>query len=109
MCLFRIAELSGGKILIDGINTSDLPLSKLRSAIEIVPQNPVLFKGPVRKYLDPHAEFPTIAGHPAFSVDFYDIAGIGVPAVAAEYEAAGHRMRRNHFNLFLSIHLRPDP
>ena len=57
MCLFRIAELSAGSILIDGVDVSTLTLSCLRSAIEIVPQNPVLFKGSIRAYIDPFDEY----------------------------------------------------
>jgi ATP-binding cassette, subfamily C (CFTR/MRP), member 1 len=57
MCLMRIAELHHGKIMIDGVDTSTLSLECLRSAIQIVPQTPVLFKGSVRSYLDPFGEY----------------------------------------------------
>lgn len=57
MSLFRIAELSHGKILIDDIDISKISLDCLRSSIEIVPQNPVLFSGKIRDYLDPLKEF----------------------------------------------------
>ena len=57
MSLFRIAELSHGQILIDGVDISSLSLPSLRSAVEIVPQAPVLFKGTIRHYLDPFDEY----------------------------------------------------
>eukprot|EP01035_Chromulina_nebulosa_P017141 gene17141-22655_t len=57
MSLLRIAELSSGAVLIDGIDCSMISLKDLRSSIEIVPQNPVLFKGSLRCYLDPFNEY----------------------------------------------------
>jgi len=36
--LFRIIEAAGGKIVIDGIDISDLALHALRSRITIIPQ-----------------------------------------------------------------------
>lgn len=57
MSLFRIAELSGGAIYIDGINIQIIQLKVLRSNIEIIPQNPVLFKGRLRLCLDPLQRF----------------------------------------------------
>merc|ERR1711973_728879 len=51
--LFRIIEAAGGKIVIDGIDISDLALHALRSRITIIPQDPVLFSGSLRMNLDP--------------------------------------------------------
>jgi len=50
--LFRLA-LTEGKILIDGINVDTVSLNRLRSSISIIPQEPVLFSGTIRKNLDP--------------------------------------------------------
>ncbi|XP_060681943.1 multidrug resistance-associated protein 4 isoform X2 [Hemiscyllium ocellatum] len=50
--LFRLAEPEG-KIIIDGIVTSELGLHDLRNSMSIIPQDPVLFTGTVRKNLDP--------------------------------------------------------
>lgn len=51
--LYRILEANSGKILIDGVDISTLPLSRLREALAIIPQDPVLFRGTIRKNLDP--------------------------------------------------------
>ncbi|XP_044005682.1 multidrug resistance-associated protein 1-like [Aphidius gifuensis] len=53
LALFRIIEAASGKILIDGIDISKLSLSKLRSKLTIIPQDPVLFGGSLRMNLDP--------------------------------------------------------
>uniref|UniRef100_A0A3B5PXI0 Multidrug resistance-associated protein 4-like n=1 Tax=Xiphophorus maculatus TaxID=8083 RepID=A0A3B5PXI0_XIPMA len=50
--LFRLAEPQG-KIYIDGVVTSDLGLHDLRQKMSIIPQDPVLFTGSMRKNLDP--------------------------------------------------------
>ncbi|KAF7996692.1 hypothetical protein HCN44_002338 [Aphidius gifuensis] len=50
--LFRLAYIDG-KIEIDGIDTGEIGLHDLRSKISIIPQEPFLFAGRLRKNLDP--------------------------------------------------------
>lgn len=50
--LFRLAKLEGS-VIIDDVDTSNISLQKLRSKISIIPQEPVLFSGTIRRNLDP--------------------------------------------------------
>lgn len=56
--LYRLVDLSSGKILIDGVDISKIGLHELRSNLAIIPQDPVLFQGTLRKNLDPFDELP---------------------------------------------------
>ncbi|XP_022255531.1 ATP-binding cassette sub-family C member 9-like [Limulus polyphemus] len=53
MGLFRLLNISDGKIRIDGVNVTDIPLSTLRTKLSIIPQDAVMFSGTVRENLDP--------------------------------------------------------
>ncbi|KAK7601741.1 hypothetical protein V9T40_009182 [Parthenolecanium corni] len=55
--LFRLAE-NEGQIRIDGLDINKLGLHEVRSKISIIPQEPVLFSGTMRKNLDPFDEYP---------------------------------------------------
>ncbi len=52
MSLLGSLSVPYGKILIDGINIQHVPLTRLRQAIAYVPQDPVLFLGPLRDSID---------------------------------------------------------
>lgn len=51
--IYRLCELSSGKISIDGVDISNLGLHQLRSKLSIIPQESVLFRGDIRRNLDP--------------------------------------------------------
>eukprot|EP00743_Colponemidia_sp_Colp-15_P007019 GILK01007575.1.p1 GENE.GILK01007575.1~~GILK01007575.1.p1 ORF type:complete len:1529 (-),score=302.56 GILK01007575.1:186-4727(-) len=57
VALFRIAELSEGRIDIDGLNIAELGLHDLRSRLTIIMQEPVLFSGTMRYNLDPFGRY----------------------------------------------------
>ena len=51
--IFRLTEPDGDGIIIDGVDTRSIGLHDLRKKISIIPQEPVLFSGTIRKNLDP--------------------------------------------------------
>ncbi|KAG9335558.1 hypothetical protein JZ751_004461 [Albula glossodonta] len=53
--LFRLAEPEG-RIFVDGVLTSEIGLHDLRQKMSIIPQDPVLFTGTMRKNLDPFSQ-----------------------------------------------------
>merc|ERR1712123_4370 len=53
--LFRLAEPSGS-IMVDGVEVLQLGLDDLRSKLSIIPQDPLLFTGSLRRNLDPFEE-----------------------------------------------------
>ncbi|KAL5019777.1 hypothetical protein ScPMuIL_002669 [Solemya velum] len=53
LSLFRLVEAASGSISIDGQRISEIGLHDLRTKITILPQDPVLFSGSLRKNLDP--------------------------------------------------------
>jgi ATP-binding cassette, subfamily C (CFTR/MRP), member 1 len=53
VALYRMAEISEGKILVDSIDCSCVNLNKLRTSMAIIPQEPVMFGGTLRTNLDP--------------------------------------------------------
>jgi len=51
--LFRLCDLTEGKIIIDGQDIKDLGLHCLRKSIAFIPQMPFLLQGTIRENLDP--------------------------------------------------------
>eukprot|EP00536_Pseudo-nitzschia_multiseries_P002508 jgi/Psemu1/235755/estExt_Genewise1.C_340013 len=51
--LTRLSEPDSGKIILDGVDIATVGLTKLRSKIAIIPQDPVLFSGTIRTNMDP--------------------------------------------------------
>lgn len=47
--IFRVARIEG-QVLIDDIDTAKLQLKDLRKRVAIIPQDPVLFSGTLRRY-----------------------------------------------------------
>nr|XP_018902692.1 PREDICTED: multidrug resistance-associated protein 7 [Bemisia tabaci] len=56
VALFRMVELTSGKIVIDAVNIAKLSLKQLRSQLAIIPQNPFIFSGSIRENIDPLTE-----------------------------------------------------
>ncbi|KAJ8926776.1 hypothetical protein NQ314_020826 [Rhamnusium bicolor] len=54
--IFQLTD-TDGEILIDELNISNIGLHDLRSKISIIPQEPVLFSGTMRKNLDPFDDY----------------------------------------------------
>ena len=55
--LFRILEASKGKILIDGVDISEIGLELLRENISLIPQDPKLIEGTLRENIDPLGKY----------------------------------------------------
>ncbi len=51
LALLRTLHVSQGRVLIDGVDIQQVPHTRLRQAIAYVPQDPVLFLGPLRDSL----------------------------------------------------------
>jgi len=57
MSLFRVHELTSGRILLDGQDISQIGLQLLRKSLTIIPQQPLLLKrGSLRRNLDPFGD-----------------------------------------------------
>ncbi|KAF8955330.1 multidrug resistance-associated ABC transporter [Flammula alnicola] len=57
LSFFRFVEAAQGRILIDGIDTSKIGLTDLRSRLTIIPQDPTILSGSLRSTLDVFDEY----------------------------------------------------
>jgi ATP-binding cassette subfamily C (CFTR/MRP) protein 4 len=55
--ILRLTVPEAGRIVIDGVDASCIPLTRLRRAIGLIPQDPHLTEGSVRKNLDPFNQY----------------------------------------------------
>lgn len=53
MSIFRMIELTGGTVTVDGVDLARLPRREIRARINGVSQDSLLFKGSVRTNADP--------------------------------------------------------
>ena len=51
MALFRLLEITQGRISIDGVNVRQIPLEILRSRLSAIPQDVIMFSGTIRYFL----------------------------------------------------------
>ena len=59
VALFRLTEIESGRITLDGVDLSKIPLAEVRgrkNGMTIIMQDPVLFAGTLRECLDPFGE-----------------------------------------------------
>ena len=61
LALSRIVEICGGRILIDGVNISEIDINQVRKVITVIAQDPTLFTGTIRFNLDPLREHSNAA------------------------------------------------
>ncbi|KAH9478408.1 ABC transporter 7 [Psilocybe cubensis] len=57
LSFFRFVEATEGRILVDGIDTSKIGLTDLRSRLTIIPQDPTILSGTLRSTLDVFNEY----------------------------------------------------
>lgn len=56
-----MAQHSSGRILVGGKDINSIPLRRLRLAVHVLPQDPVIFEQSLRQNLDPWSRFSDLA------------------------------------------------
>jgi ABC-type multidrug transport system fused ATPase/permease subunit len=85
----RLVEPCGGKVLIDGVDASTLPLDALRASVAVVSQDPLFFAAPLRRNLDPLQRYTDAQLEDALrAVQLYDFALSAAAAAAAGVSTA---------------------
>ncbi|KIM46655.1 hypothetical protein M413DRAFT_440257 [Hebeloma cylindrosporum] len=57
LSFFRFVEATEGRILVDGVDISEIGLTDLRSRLTIIPQDPTILSGTLRSTLDVFDEY----------------------------------------------------
>ncbi|EIW83220.1 multidrug resistance-associated ABC transporter [Coniophora puteana RWD-64-598 SS2] len=95
LSFFRFVEATEGRILVDGIDISKIGLSDLRSALTIIPQDPVILSGTLRSTLDVFGEYEDADIFEALKRVHLIPSDERVVAEVAESEAANENVFRN--------------
>lgn len=56
VALFRLVEVTSGRISVDGVDLSTIGINDVRKAMSIIPQDAVLYQGTIRSNLDPFGQ-----------------------------------------------------
>ena len=75
LALLRMADDVGGRVTIDGVDTSTISLGTLRRRVAIIPQEATMFAGDISRRRDCHS-----ADVPSSSILKHLLKGEGVPA-----------------------------
>lgn len=57
MALFRVVDITAGRIIIDDVNIASIHTDEIRTRLSIIPQDIMLFHGTIRQNLDPRSHY----------------------------------------------------
>ncbi|CAE7510546.1 Abcc2 [Symbiodinium necroappetens] len=87
--LLRVVNLDAGRICIDGVDIANVPLQALRTAVSLIPQEPVLWSGTVAENLDPTKQLSEKRLLEALSKVHFDAKLNGLGGLATRVERSG--------------------